>query len=107
MFTVPEDNEQGAEGSGRTFQRGLNALRFSGARNVMGWGVCGSPGAGSRWRASWRFLSPFCRRVLVEAAALAGLLGGALGLVFEPPRYPTVAFFALAVMALTYHMFSE
>jgi len=31
----------------------------------------------------------------------------AIGLAFHPPSYPTEAFFAVAVMVLTYHIFSE
>ena len=47
------------------------------------------------------------QHVLVEFGALAGLAGGVIGLVYRPPGYPTVAFFAVAVMVLTYHIFSE
>ncbi len=47
------------------------------------------------------------QHVLVEAGAFAGLAGGAIGLAFQPPGYPTAAFFAVAVMVLTYHIFSE
>jgi heavy metal translocating P-type ATPase len=47
------------------------------------------------------------QHVLVEFGAFAGLAGGALGLAFHPPDYPTVAFFSVAVMVLTYHIFSE
>src|SRR5438093_1193930 len=47
------------------------------------------------------------QHVLVEFGAFAGLLGGAIGLAFHPPSYPTEAFFAVAVMVLTYHIFSE
>ena len=47
------------------------------------------------------------QHVLVEFGAFAGLIGGAIGLAFSPPEYPTVAFFAVAVMVLSYHIFSE
>jgi P-type Cu+ transporter len=47
------------------------------------------------------------QHVLVEFGAFAGFVGGAIGLAFHPPSYPTEAFFAVAVMVLTYHIFSE
>lgn len=47
------------------------------------------------------------QHVLVEAGAFAGLAGGAIGLIVRPPAYPTAAFFAVAVMVLSYHIFSE
>jgi heavy metal translocating P-type ATPase len=47
------------------------------------------------------------QHVLVEVGAFAGLAGGSIGLALHPPGYPTVAFFAVAVMVLTYHIFSE
>ena len=47
------------------------------------------------------------QHVLVELGAFAGLAGGSIGLAFHPPGYPTSAFFAVAVMVLTYHIFSE
>ena len=48
------------------------------------------------------------QHVLVEFGAFAGLAGGAVGLVFNlGPEYPTTAFFSVAVMVLTYHIFSE
>ncbi len=47
------------------------------------------------------------QHVLVEAGAFAGLAGGAIGLVFHPPGYPTTPFFSVAVMVLAYHIFSE
>jgi Cu+-exporting ATPase len=47
------------------------------------------------------------QHVLVEFGAFAGLIGGIVGLAFRPPNYPTVAFFSVAVMVLTYHIFSE
>jgi len=47
------------------------------------------------------------QHVLVECGAFAGLVGGIVGLVFNPPNYPTTAFFSVAVMVLTYHIFSE
>jgi len=47
------------------------------------------------------------QHVLVELGAFAGLAGGALGLALHRPDYPTAPFFAVAVMVLTYHIFSE
>jgi len=47
------------------------------------------------------------QHVLVEIGAFAGLTGGVIGLVLQPVDYPTAAFFAVSVMVLTYHMFSE
>jgi len=47
------------------------------------------------------------QHVLLEAGAFASLAGGAIGLVFDPPGYPTAPFFAVAVMVTTYHLFSE
>jgi len=47
------------------------------------------------------------QHVLVEFGAFAGLIGGAVGVIFHPANYPTEAFFAVAVMVLTYHIFSE
>ncbi len=47
------------------------------------------------------------QHVLVEFGAFAGLIGGVIGLVLRPPNYPTEAFFAVTVMVLTYHIFSE
>jgi len=47
------------------------------------------------------------QHVLVEFGAFAGLAGGVAGLALRPQNYPTVAFFSVAVMVLTYHIFSE
>src|SRR5262245_24121657 len=47
------------------------------------------------------------QHVLVEFGAFAGLVGGSIGLTLHPAGYPTVAFFAVTVMVLTYHIFSE
>jgi heavy metal translocating P-type ATPase len=47
------------------------------------------------------------QHVLVEFGAFAGLAGGIIGLAFDPPEYPTTAFFSVGVMVLTYHIFSE
>jgi Cu+-exporting ATPase len=47
------------------------------------------------------------QHVLLEAGAFAGLAGGLIGLVFDPPDYPTAPFLAVAVMVATYHLFSE
>ncbi len=45
--------------------------------------------------------------MLLEAGAFASLAGGLIGLVSDPPGYPTAPFFAVAVMVATYHLFSE
>jgi heavy metal translocating P-type ATPase len=47
------------------------------------------------------------QHVLVEFGAFAGIAGGIVGLVLQPPDYPTTAFFSVAVMIMTYHIFSE
>ncbi len=47
------------------------------------------------------------QHVLVEFGAFAGLAGGIIGLALHPRNYPTTAFFAVGVMVLTYHIFSE
>ncbi|MDP9414359.1 MAG: cation-translocating P-type ATPase [Pseudomonadota bacterium] len=47
------------------------------------------------------------QHVLLEAGAFAGIAGGIIGLAFSPPGYPTAAFFSVAVMVTTYHIFSE
>ena len=47
------------------------------------------------------------QHVLVEIGALAGLSGGLIGLATRLPGYPTAPFFAVAVLVLTYHIFSE
>lgn len=47
------------------------------------------------------------QHVLLEIGAFAGILGGMLGFVFDLPGYPTAPFFAVTVMVVTYHIFSE
>lgn len=47
------------------------------------------------------------QHVLLEIGAFAGIAGGVIGLVLNRPGYPTAAFFAVAVMVDTYHIFSE
>jgi Cu+-exporting ATPase len=47
------------------------------------------------------------QHVLLEAGAFAGITGGVIGLIFDPPQYPTAAFFAVSVLITTYHIFSE
>ena len=47
------------------------------------------------------------QHVLVEFGAFAGLAGGSIGLALHPTGYPTEAFFAVTVMVLSYHIFSE
>jgi heavy metal translocating P-type ATPase len=47
------------------------------------------------------------QHVLLEFGAFAGLAGGALGLILHRPDYPTAPFFAVAVLIVNYHLFSE
>jgi len=47
------------------------------------------------------------QHVLLEIGAFAGIAGGIVGFVLDRPGYPTAAFFAVAVMVATYHVFSE
>src|SRR5699024_6867032 len=47
------------------------------------------------------------QHVLVEMGAFAGITGGIIGLGWQIPGYPTAAFFAVSVMVMTYHIFSE
>ncbi len=47
------------------------------------------------------------QHVLVEMGAFAGLLGGTIGLTTNLTGFPSAAFFAVSVMVLTYHLFSE
>ena len=47
------------------------------------------------------------QHVLVEFGAFAGLVGGVIGLALHLPGYPSAAFFAVTVMVLSYHIFSE
>lgn len=47
------------------------------------------------------------QHVLLEAGAFAGIAGGLIGLAFHPAGYPTAAFFAVSVLIVNYHLFSE
>ena len=47
------------------------------------------------------------QHVLLEVGAFAGMVGGIIGLVWHSPMYPTGKFFAVSVMVVTYHIFSE
>lgn len=47
------------------------------------------------------------QHVLLEIGAFAGIVGGLIGFVLDPPGYPTAPFFAVTVMVTTYHIFSE
>src|SRR6059036_3351412 len=47
------------------------------------------------------------QHVLLEFGAFAGLVGGVLGLTLRRPDYPTAPFFAVAVLIVNYHLFSE
>ena len=47
------------------------------------------------------------QHVLLEAGAFAGIAGGLIGFIFRPEGYPTAPFFAVAVLIVNYHLFSE
>jgi len=47
------------------------------------------------------------QHVLLEMGAFAGIVGGVIGLVLQSPAYPTVPFFAVSVLIMNYHIFSE
>ena len=47
------------------------------------------------------------QHVMVEATSFAGLAGGIYGLTAAPDGFPTGGFFAVAVLAENYHIFSE
>ena len=47
------------------------------------------------------------QHALLEIGAFAGMAGGVIGLVLNRPGYPTAPFFAVTVMVVTYHIFSE
>ena len=47
------------------------------------------------------------QHVLLEVGAFAGIAGGLIGLTGVLPDYPTAAFFAVTVLIMNYHIFSE
>ncbi|MGH2374793.1 MAG: heavy metal translocating P-type ATPase, partial [bacterium] len=47
------------------------------------------------------------QHVLLETGAFAGIVGGVLGLVLQSSGYPTAPFFAVSVLIVNYHIFSE
>ena len=47
------------------------------------------------------------QHVLLEFGAFAGLVGGVIGLALKPASYPTAPFFAVSVLIVNYHLFSE
>jgi len=47
------------------------------------------------------------QHVLLEIGAFAGISGGIIGLTGTLPGYPTAAFFAVTVLVVNYHIFSE
>ena len=47
------------------------------------------------------------QHVLLETGAFAGLAGGLIGMILRPAGFPTTPFFAVTVMVVTYHIFSE
>jgi heavy metal translocating P-type ATPase len=47
------------------------------------------------------------QHVMLEVGAFAGIAGGLYGLVSRLPGYPTAPFFAVTVLVVNYHIFSE
>ena len=47
------------------------------------------------------------QHVMLEAGAFAGLAGGVLGLAARYSGFPTASFFAVSVLVVNYHLFSE
>ncbi|MBX3309008.1 MAG: cation-translocating P-type ATPase [Cryobacterium sp.] len=47
------------------------------------------------------------QHVLLEVGAFAGIVGGLIGLTGLLPDYPTAEFFAVTVLIMNYHIFSE
>src|SRR5713101_3575655 len=47
------------------------------------------------------------QHVMLEAGAFAGIVGGLIGLIDRPAGYPTAPFFAVSVLVVNYHIFSE
>jgi len=47
------------------------------------------------------------QHVMLEAGAFAGIVGGLIGLIARPTGYPTAPFFAVSVLVVNYHIFSE
>ena len=47
------------------------------------------------------------QHVLLEFGAFAGLIGGVIGLMVRRSDYPTAPFFAVSVLIVNYHLFSE
>jgi Cu+-exporting ATPase len=47
------------------------------------------------------------QHVMLEVGAFAGITGGLIGLIAQPPNFPTASFFAVAVLVVNYHIFSE
>src|SRR5699024_11762493 len=47
------------------------------------------------------------QHVLLEIGAFAGIVGGIIGLTGAFPDYPTAPFFAVTVLVVNYHIFSE
>ena len=47
------------------------------------------------------------QHVMLEIGAFAGIVGGLIGLVLRPAGFPTAPFFAVSVLVVNYHIFSE
>jgi len=118
-----EEDELVREGSRLLISTGLGVL----AIGLMLWGLWGNPGGWVAWVVGalaalsvfvvtphfLRMAAQSLRRgilnqhVLLQAGAFAGLTGGVIGLAARPMHYPTTGFFAVSVLVVTYHTFSE
>ncbi len=47
------------------------------------------------------------QHVMLEIGAFAGIVGGVIGLIAHLVNYPTASFFAVSVLVVNYHIFSE
>lgn len=99
-----------------TFGAGIYALQLNGAFGTATPWLAGALAMFLIFGVGWHILKMglaalrrgiLNQHVLVQFGAFAGLIGGIVGLVFQPSAYPTTAFFSVAVMVLTYHIFSE
>ncbi len=104
----------GAIGLGALVLFGLRDLHIVSSASIAWWAAAlsltlvfgvGRPFVVMAWQALRRGI--LNQHVLLEIGALAGLAGGVLGLARPRAHYPTSAFFAVAVMVVTYHTFSE
>jgi len=118
-----EENELVHEGRRLLGAAALSTLAIA----LMLWGLWGHPGRWLPWPVgalaviAMFVLTPHFlmmaaqslrrgilnQHVLLQAGAFAGLTGGIIGLAAQPHDYPTVGFFAVSVLVVTYHTFSE